>query len=328
MSKGNLILGFGRGSVGDVTLYRAYGEQVARARNRHPSNPKSDGQLIQRAIMATVMRAYSLGQSLFDHSHEGLRVGQPNQSKFLSDNAKLIRTAVINALNTGQVANFLVCAPGVNVPVPNAYVVSSGKLVQDFFTYGFSEIGGVQTGVYKVPAIGTATTIGEYCQRNNLVEGDIYTFLGFFSSETDLDIEYVDPTAGLIEGMSIAKCVFAYEQLRVKAGARSSETAIDASTKLGDIFEVYKTSGMAAVEAVALGDDVVMADVSGNYSAGAWGVIRSREDSQERSNCTLNVQGKLFGIKSNYLLNAWKTEGSYGNPELILDGSNFLTGAE
>ena len=49
MAKGNLFLGMGRGSVGDVTFYRADGQQLSRARNRKPRNPKTNAQLIQRA---------------------------------------------------------------------------------------------------------------------------------------------------------------------------------------------------------------------------------------------------------------------------------------
>ena len=75
MSKGNLFQGMARGSVGDVTFTRVNGQQVARVRNRKPKNPRTNKQLYQRAIMATVMRAYSAGRAIFDHSFEGVKFG-------------------------------------------------------------------------------------------------------------------------------------------------------------------------------------------------------------------------------------------------------------
>ena len=74
MAKGNLFQGMGRGKVGDVVFSRLNGEQISRVRNRHPKNPRSNSQLFQRAIMATVMQAYSAGKAIFDHSFEGYAV--------------------------------------------------------------------------------------------------------------------------------------------------------------------------------------------------------------------------------------------------------------
>ena len=42
---------------------RLNGQQVSRVRNRNPKNPRTNAQLYQRAIMATVMQAYSAGMS-------------------------------------------------------------------------------------------------------------------------------------------------------------------------------------------------------------------------------------------------------------------------
>ena len=42
MAKGNMLMGYSRGSVGDVTFARIKGQQIARARNRNPKNPKTN----------------------------------------------------------------------------------------------------------------------------------------------------------------------------------------------------------------------------------------------------------------------------------------------
>ena len=53
MATGNLLLGMGKKSIGDITLYRSRGMQRARARNRRPKNPRSQSQNVQRAFTAT-----------------------------------------------------------------------------------------------------------------------------------------------------------------------------------------------------------------------------------------------------------------------------------
>lgn len=90
MAKGNLFLGLGRRSVGDVVLYRRNGEQVSRVRVRKISNPKSVGQAIQRSYMAAVSSFYSFFKSPLEKSWQGLNKSQ-SQSAFLKANANLVR---------------------------------------------------------------------------------------------------------------------------------------------------------------------------------------------------------------------------------------------
>lgn len=97
MSKGNLFLGFARKSVGDVTFYRAHGEQIARARNRNPKNPRTSLQLCQRVLMRTASQAYSLFQPIADHSFQGREVGTANQSRFIQLNVQAMREQLVVA---------------------------------------------------------------------------------------------------------------------------------------------------------------------------------------------------------------------------------------
>lgn len=89
-----MFLGMSRGSVGDVTFYRNRGNQVARARNRNPRNPKTDAQVIQRMILATASKAYSRMKSIVDHSFENIAYGGMSQSHFLKRAMDDIRTFV------------------------------------------------------------------------------------------------------------------------------------------------------------------------------------------------------------------------------------------
>lgn len=91
MAKGNMLLGYARGKVGDLVFTRRNGEQVTRPRVRVVNNPKTEGQMIQRMIFASVIAAYSRMKSICDHSFEGVKYGADSQAKFMSENLKRLR---------------------------------------------------------------------------------------------------------------------------------------------------------------------------------------------------------------------------------------------
>lgn len=115
-------------------------------------------QMKQRAIMATAVRGYSALQEICDHSFEGITYGQKSMNYFVTENARMIRSA----------------APNVNLSlfkgnsVSNAYIISKGSLpavkvsasgtsfnvpiptfpADDSFTYGalFASLGATKVG--------------------------------------------------------------------------------------------------------------------------------------------------------------------------------------
>ena len=92
MGKGNAFLGTLRRSVGDVTFYRREGEQVARVRVRSISNPKTDGQSVQRSFFAPVARFFSPFAVPLRQSFEGLNTSK-SYSAFLKKNIDLARSS-------------------------------------------------------------------------------------------------------------------------------------------------------------------------------------------------------------------------------------------
>lgn len=129
MATGNLLLGLGRGSIGDVTLYRSQGQQRARARNRKPKNPKTTSQTAQRIIMRTAVRAYSVLQEICNHSFEGLSYGAECMNRFNSLNADMLRKLALNEQNNVKDAYYGdfadISAPGITL---NPFIVSKGTL--------------------------------------------------------------------------------------------------------------------------------------------------------------------------------------------------------
>lgn len=315
MSKGNPFLGMARGKVGDVVMYRLNGEQVMRTRNRHPRNPNTNAQIIQRAVMADVQRVYSLGYQLFNHAFQGYRVGAENQRRFIKVNADKIRKAVLAALN-GSTSPVYLGAPGILSPVPNEYIVSEGNYDQTLLSIDATTPANPK---WVLPSAGSATTIGEYAAAHGLVDGDIYTIVGIFTKSDTMDYEYFDEDGQFVEEASVRKANFAYLQLRVKEGTQASTAAYSSSTQWDDIFD--EAHGTTGSKTVAEGLDMV--DISGIDGSGAWTVIRSRENEDLRSTSTLQLFGEQSGVTPEWLFRVWSKEATNLASDLTLEGGDF-----
>lgn len=105
MSKGNMLLGQARGSVGDLTFFRRNGEQITRAKVTQVANPRTAAQLIQRMIFATAAVAYSRLKSICDHSFEGVQYGTKSQARFMSLNLDRLRANYVTSSDQEVLAN-------------------------------------------------------------------------------------------------------------------------------------------------------------------------------------------------------------------------------
>lgn len=132
MAKGNLLLGMGQGSIGDITLYRRSGKQISRARARQVKNPKSEAQRVQRVILATAAKAYSAAKAICNHSYQGVSYGADSQAKFLSLNLDMLRNRLAaNGLTNDDYPNytfFVGAGLAHNGIVPNPWAISRGIL--------------------------------------------------------------------------------------------------------------------------------------------------------------------------------------------------------
>lgn len=87
MSKGNIYLGYGRGSVGDLVLTRMKGQQIGRARNRNPKNPRTSAQMKQRAGFVSPLKFYTRGvQNLFKFAFTDKKEKESDYNAFMRNN--------------------------------------------------------------------------------------------------------------------------------------------------------------------------------------------------------------------------------------------------
>lgn len=313
MAKGNLFLGMGRGSVGDVTFYRADGQQLSRARNRKPRNPKSNAQLIQRAISATIVQAYKAGSIIFDHSFEGKSVPAGSQRQFLSVNMRKLREQVLSEINqTAASSVSSVVSPRAVFPVPNAYRISEGSLVNNFVNVRYTD---EELGAY-VSSFGAQETIKDWLARYGVTAGEIYTICVFSANEANRN------------DLQSPMCTFGFMRLIVKESAISS-TAVASEAKWADIFEA-DSSGAGLDPNKALSGDILISSISlTSSSSGSMGVIRSDVNSGARSTCDMvtdkekGADSNPWGVAPANLLASWSEDSGSTDSELILEGGDI-----
>lgn len=89
MAHGNMLLGYSRGSVGDVTFTRTNGQQIVRARNRRPKNPRSNSQMAQRSLFASAVKMYQLATAnFFKFAFEDRKPHESDYNAFMRHNVK------------------------------------------------------------------------------------------------------------------------------------------------------------------------------------------------------------------------------------------------
>ena len=315
MAKGNLFLGMGRGSVGDVTFYRADGQQLSRARNRKPRNPKTNAQLIQRAISATIVQAYKAGSIIFDHSFEGKSVPAGSQRQFLSVNMRKLREQVLSEINSEPVnSSSSVVSPRAVYPVPNTYRISEGSLIQNLFEVKYDSNEEV---IMATPvAANQGETVQQYLSRLNIKAGEIFTVVSF----------------GVLggndrESLVSSQGTFGFMRLTVKDSAVTLATPVAQATYQA-VFQIDSAGAVLPSDRlITQGIQIQDLDIAG-AAYGSLGVIRSNENSGLRSTCDMVTGSPTtiaveWGVAPSNLLAAWSQDSGAVDSELILEGGDI-----
>lgn len=349
MSKGNLFQGMARGSVGDVTFSRLNGKQIARVRNRNPRNPKTNPQLYGRAIMATVMRAYSAGREIFDHSFEGVAVGAASQNRFLSLNNRVLREYLAADINNSVLVNKSVntfVGPKVQSPVAGRYVISEGSLDAGLFGayYAGGGTGRIDYSGLTAPTEGQTAAVyfNNLVTKGKIAADDLYTICVFYCDTQSVPLfEIRERTEPATKQFATS---FVYARLRpnmdlLEATELSAETlnviGTSGAGQRAGVFYVdsYGGTGNAAdyanyLTGLAFGDDIdiVISDIA---AAGSIGCIHSKVNTTLRSSSEMVPSGwsvsddTPFGITAPVILDAWKQGAAQvGTSDLILEGGN------
>lgn len=288
MAKGNLLLGMGRGSIGDVTLYRQNGQQMSRARNRVVKNPKTGPQQIQRMIAATVGYAYAGLNQIVDHSFEGVAYGSPSMNVFRSLNMDALRATAAKASAGENVGAFAM--KGVRTVYPNAYAISRGSLPK---VEGYSiPNGGDYEGKVVISLNAQPLTINTLLSVFGAQVGDQITMVAINVPEgSDVLARYGDSGRKEILPGAVAirrlKFLTSYTDEQRKTQITSANFAQFFDMEITDSWSRWSFEKPENVAELA---------VNAAYHVLAVGFILSRKQGEKwlRSNCDMMVGGNTY----------------------------------
>ena len=186
MSKGNVLLGMARGAVGDIVFSRLKGQQVTRARNRQPANPRTSSQMYQRALFTDAVKFYTRGRrNLFQFAFENKKENESDYNAFMRENAKrgvVISKAAFDNYGYPALGNFIM-SKGTLPPMVSA-ITSTGMRIE-------TTIPATET-----PAVATLGDISKVLIDGvDILDGDIITFVTIVVND-NTNVPNVDGVGG------------------------------------------------------------------------------------------------------------------------------------
>lgn len=330
MARGNLVMGTARGKLGEVVFSRQNGQQVSRQYIRNPKNPKTQGQQIQRAIMATCAKMYGMGKEIFDHSFQGKGVPAGSMRRFLKVNADALRSTIVYHIENQsdpEESFGWVCSPNALSAAPNEYIISEGTFKAAPFTKLNKNNGtyGEYAGLNKVYA--NTLTVKQLFELFNIEAGDVFTMV-VLSAEEGTMTQLTSPTTHFGTLRLIAR--------QLDAGI--ANTPVSTAT-LGQAFKI-SSKGLSAAAVTNVADNplwtetanvvtgVVLFNLSEVLPTGqipaCVGWIASHVGSKERSSATMamcsTLTAEFWSVAAIDLIAAWSAGTSYAPSDLYLEG--------
>ena len=168
MSKGNVLLGMARGAVGDVVFSRLKGQQVTRARNRQPANPRTSSQMYQRALFTDAVKFFTRGRrNLFQFAFENKKANESDYNAFMRENAKrgvVISKAAFDNYDYPALGNFILSKG--TLPTMNSLLGGAGMRIEK------------SVAATETPAVATLGDVSRiFIDGVDILDGDIITFV-------------------------------------------------------------------------------------------------------------------------------------------------------
>ena len=349
MARSKSFFGLRRGSTKSHTYSILNGQQITKDRVQTVANPKTQKQQIQRAIMATVMAAYSEMKAIEDHAFQGKKKGSENQREFMSRNLVAMRNAFLQYQSEGTAANaqkFWAVGPKTPTVLPCEWIISHGTMEeQTFLTFddGNFEFRTPSFSSYREESGGLNSTLGELADQLGIVPGMQITFI-CINATNGPRIYQVDPAN--FAGYHDFK--FRYCRLAFKYFDRDKRVSVSTSDREGlfkaFISEVVDITRSTPSLVNSLNNDVgtasgysyfivnandllIGASFDETLTAGL-GIITSMVDQDLRSTSkmlvrAINYTGPATGLGWTYVPLAWQINADgLGESELYLEGGS------
>lgn len=347
MAKSKSFFGLRRGSTKSHTYSILNGQQITKDRVQTVANPKTQKQQFQRAIMATVMAAYSEMKEIEDHAFQGKKKGSENQREFMSRNLVAMRNAFLQYQdNNIIVANQKYFAVGPKTPtvLPAEWILSHGTMEeQGFLTYddGNHTVTTPNIVSYREVSGGYSSTLGEIADDLGIVPGMQITFVcvnatngpriyevdsADYAGYHDFKFRYCRVAFKYFDRDKVVSTALA--QLNALYEAFLSEV-IDATRSTPSFVNSLEAEYELAEGTTFFSYDAEELLVGASFDetlTGGIGIITSMVDQDLRSTSKMEVRSlanraQAVGLSWNWVPLAWQNAGEkLGESDLYLEG--------
>ena len=292
------------GRFGNRTYYQRGGKTIARTITK-PKNPKTENQSLQRVLLKTVNKTYSMMKGICNHSFEGYDNSFDCMNKFKRVNLKYLREHTATLLESGQgLDGFYQFTPIQSGKwTPFAAIISEGHL--PVVPVGIDAVGG-----HKAYVNCPGRTYADFVTAWGLQRSDLVTFVTVQKREG----EYKTEIARLVLDPSYADGSDAPMSTEIV----NSEGEFPCANRMDELnFSTFEFNTDRFNFVLGRGGDVVAAGIiisRGNVS-GSW----------LRSNCQLVLNEAGFGSDLCSLAKA--VEYSYKTPEIDMESEYYLNNA-
>ena len=183
-----------RGSVGGHVFQNGVdGQTIMREKKDQIKNPKTQKQVAQRIIFATVAQAAKLMKPIINHSYEGVAYGNKSIREFRKRNLNYLRNlAALDFADSskGADARVFMTTRNVQALIPNKYIISTGSLAPCNIIIAKKVENSIPHLAIKVPGIIVPIT------NNKLRIGDLITAVyGISNSDEQITLVTINKSA-------------------------------------------------------------------------------------------------------------------------------------
>ena len=291
MAKSKSFFGLRTGSTKSLTFQVYRGEQITKDRVYRVSNPRTEAQMTQRALIPIVAADRSALKGLVDHSFEGVPYGEASLREFSKQNLRAGALSVTsyspNGVSNPGFADLIVSNGSINVPYSidseeKANIIEGPGTKYPPFKFPAIEAGGSADAIFKY--------LETYARENNvaiIAPGTQLTFLTIYQSGT----VKVNTGTGTIDAPTSG---FILDRIYIPNGDSDSENAKEVNDEWKVTFAVEQDAKQVALQ--NRNGDQLTIKCDGFVS------LRStpRETATNSNNCGLAL------ILSRYVNGVWK----------------------
>ena len=294
MAKSKSFFGLRSGSTKSLTFQVYRGEQITKDRVYRVSNPRTEAQMTQRALIPIVAAARSALKGLVDHSFEGVAYGEASLKEFSKQN-----------LRAGALSVTSYSPNGVSNPGFADLIISNGSISIPYSVLSDENKNQIKSGIYSFPGFkfpkadegASADGILEYlaaCARDYgmdiIAPGTQLSFLTIYQSGS----VKVNTGNGTIDAPTSG---FVLDRIYIPNGDSDSENAKEINGK-------WKVSAAVSQDA----DNVVLENTNGDkLTFGFLGLEHKLVITSETSETSANNNNcGMACILSRYENGVWK----------------------